>query len=185
MNQTDRFNRNQLSNQHLTNFQRQLLEKHLKTETIPEYRQRIEIMLLADEGKTQTQICQQLNCSPLTARYWISIAKSGAAHNWQMQPIGRPKTVTSDYLERLKELVNTSPKDLGYAFSRWTGQWLSKQLSQEFDIRISARHINRLIEDIKAERNSSSNSTNLQQERVARSQHLIIADLYDDNRPII
>jgi transposase len=184
MNQTDRFSRHQSSNQHLTNFQRQLLEKNLKTETIAEYRQRIEIMLLADEGKTQTQICQQLNCSPLTARYWISIAKSGAAHNWQMQPIGRPKTVTSDYLERLKELANTSPKDLGYAFSRWTGQWLSKQLSQEFDIRISARHINRLLGDIKAEGNSGD-SVNLQQERVARSQHLIIADLYDDNRPII
>ncbi len=184
MTQAERFNREQLSNRPLTNFQRQLLEKHLKTETISEYRQRIEIMLLADEGKTQTQICQQLNCSPLTARYWISIAKSGGAHNWQMQPIGRPKTVTSDYLERLKELVNTSPKDLGYAFSRWTGQWLSKQLSQEFDIRISARHINRLLGDIKAEGNLK-NRIDIQQNRVARSQHLIIADLYSDNRPTI
>jgi transposase len=183
MTQTDRFDRQQLSTRHLTYFQRQLLEKHLKIETIPEYRQRIEIMLLADEGKTQTQICQQLNCSPLTARYWISIAKSGAAHNWQMQPIGRPKTVTSDYLERLKELVNTSPKDLGYAFSRWTGQWLSKQLSQEFNIRISARHVNRLLGDIKTEGNLG-NGVNFQPDRIVRSQHLIIADLYDDRQPL-
>jgi transposase len=183
MTQINRFDRQQLSSRYLTHFQHQLLEKHLKIETIPEYRQRIEIMLLADEGKTQTQICQQLNCSPLTARYWISIAKSGAAHNWQMQPIGRPKTVTSDYLNRLKELVNTSPKDLGYAFSRWTGQWLSKQLSQEFNIRISARHVNRLLGDIKAEVNSS-NSVSSPQERIARSEHLIIADLYDDRQPL-
>ncbi|WP_310483366.1 helix-turn-helix domain-containing protein [Chamaesiphon sp. VAR_48_metabat_403] len=182
MTQTDRFDRQQLSSRYLTHFQRQLLGKHLKIETIPEYRQRIEIMLLADEGKTQTQICRQLNCSSLTARYWISIAKSGAAHNWQMQPIGRPKTVTSDYLDRLKELVNTSPKDLGYAFSRWTGQWLSKQLSQEFDIRISARHVNRLLGDIKAEGNLD-NGISFPQNQISRSAHLIIADLYDESQP--
>jgi transposase len=183
MTQIDRIDRQQLSSRYLTNFQRQLLEKHLKIETIPEYRQRIEIMILADQGNTQTQICRQLNCSPLTARYWISIAKSGAAHNWQMQPIGRPKTVTSDYLERLKELVNTSPKDLGYAFSRWTGQWLSKQLSQELNIRISARHVNRLLGDIKAE-GHMDNGINFSQNRISRSEHLIIADLYDESQPL-
>ncbi len=183
MTQIDRIDRQQLSSRYLTHFQHQLLEKHLKIETIPEYRQRIEIMLLADEGNTQTQICRQLNCSPLTARYWISIAKSGAAHNWQMQPIGRPKTVTSDYLDRLKELVNTSPKDLGYAFSRWTGQWLSKQLSQEFNIRISARHVNRLLGDLKAE-SSLNNGVTFPPDRIARSKHLIVADLYDDSQSL-
>lgn len=138
-------------NKHLTRFQRQLLEKNLQAETIPEYRQRIEIMLLADEGKTQTQICRVLSCSPLTARHWIFMAKSGQAHNWKDQTIGRPKTVTSEYLERLKQLMGESPKDLGYPFSRWTGQWLSKHLSLEFNIEVTARHVNRLIEEMNDE----------------------------------
>ena len=133
---------------HLTKFQRQLLEKNLQAEIIPEYRQRIEIMLLADVGKTQTQICRTLSCSPLTARHWIFMAKSGQAHNWKDQAIGRPKTVTSDYLNRLKQLMSESPKDLGYPFSRWTGQWLSKHLSQELNIEVTARHVNRLIEEM-------------------------------------
>jgi transposase len=181
MTQINQFNREQLSNKYLTSFQRQLLEKQLKIETIPEYRQRIEIMLLADNGRTQTQICQILSCSPLTARHWIFMAKSGSAHNWQAQPIGRPKTVTSDYLDRLKELVNTSPKDLGYSFSRWTGQWLSKHLSQEFNIRVSARHINRLLEDIKTE-SKLGDCLDFQQPSL-RSHHLTIADLHDDRLP--
>jgi len=151
MTQTKQFNQDKLSIQYLTKKQSQLLENQLKVETISEYRQRIEIMLLADKGKTQTQICRMLNCSPLTARYWIFMAKSGQAHNWQSQPMGRPKIVTSDYLDRLKQLVSLSPKDLGYSFSRWTGHWLSKHLSQEFDILVSARHINRLIEKIEIE----------------------------------
>ena len=121
--ETNQLNQKQLLGQYLTTFQRQLLEKNLHTETISEYRQRIEIMLLADEGQTQTQICRILSCSPLTARHWIFVAKSGQAHNWQTQPIGRPKIVTSDYLDRLKQLLSASPKDLGYPFSRWTGQW--------------------------------------------------------------
>ena len=165
-----------IPDRYLTEFQRQLLEKNLKSKQAPEYRQRIEIMLMADEGKTQSQICRTLNCSQLTARHWIFVAKSGQAHNWQTQPIGRPKTVTADYLERLKELIGASPKDLGYPFSRWTGQWLEKHLASEFNIVVSARHINRLIEKIEREVRliTEVDST---QDLNDRSRNLVIADL--------
>jgi transposase len=175
--QTNQFTQKQLLGRYLTNFQRQLLEKNLKTETSPEYRQRIEIMLLADEGQTQTQICRVLSCSPLTARHWIFMAKSGQAHNWQAQPIGRPKTVTSDYLDRLKQLMSASPRELGYPFSRWTGQWLSKHLSQEFNIEVTARHINRLIEEISADIKVADEK--MVQVQPEKSCQLIIADLCD------
>jgi transposase len=181
MPKTNQFTQEQLLGQHLTKFQRQLLENHLSSEHIPEYRQRIEIMLLADEGKTQTQICRRLSCSPLTARHWIFMAKSGQAHNWQSQPIGRPKTVTADYLDRLKQLMSANPKDLGYPFTRWTGQWLSKHLSQEFNIGVSARHINRLIEEIEVEARSNNNTED-RQPQISRSHQLVIADLHDCRR---
>lgn len=162
---------------YLTSFQRQLLEKQLEVETVAEYRQRVEIMLLANEGKTQAEICRMLSCSPLTARHWIFMAKSGQAHNWQSQPIGRPKIVTADYLERLKQLVAISPKDLGYPFSRWTGQWLSKHLHQEFDIGVSARHINRLLGEIEVvERSSDSDRRQLPSSKPCK---IAIANLYD------
>jgi transposase len=173
--QADQFTQNQLLGRYLTSFQRQLLEKNLTTETSPEYRQRIEIMLLADQGQTQTQICRELSCSPLTARHWIFMAKSGQAHNWQTQPIGRPKTVTSDYLDRLKQLMTASPRELGYPFSRWTGQWLSKHLSQEFNIEVTARHINRLIEEMSADLQSADKMAQQQ----PKSRQLVIADLCD------
>jgi transposase len=180
MAQSNQFNQIKITSRYLTEFQRQLLEKNLKTEQPHEYRQRIEIMLMADEGKTQSQICRTLNCSQLTARHWIFVAKSGQAHNWQSQPIGRPKTVTADYLDRLKELIAASPKDLGYPFSRWTGQWLEKHLSSEFNIVVSARHINRLIEKIGAEvRLVTEVESN--QDLNDRSHHLVIADLSNNH----
>lgn len=132
----------------LSPFQRKLLQKSLLDNLSEQYRQRIEIMLLADEGKTQTEICKALGCSQGTARHWIFMAQAGLAHNWDDNPIGRPKSVNEQYLERLKELVNQSPKEFGYSFRRWTAQWLSKHLVQEFGISVSDRHINRLLKDM-------------------------------------
>ena len=179
MTQTNRlFTQGELSGQHLTKFQRRLLEQQLDIEIIPEYRQRIEIMLLADDGQTQTQICRVLGCSPVTARHWILMAKSGHSHKWQEQPIGRPKTINSEYLSRLKELVSKSPKEFGYPFPRWTGQWLTKHLAQEFDIEVSPRHINRLIKDIEVEVKLGADLAR-QPPQVSSSRHLVIADLHE------
>ena len=133
---------------YLTAFQRKMLQKRLKADLSGKYRQRLQIMLLADEGKTQAEICKALGCSPHTARHWILMAQHGEAHNWQSNPIGRPKAVNDQYLERLQELVNNSPKEFGYPFQRWTAQWLSKHLAKEFGIEIAPRHINRLLKQM-------------------------------------
>ncbi|WP_426544821.1 helix-turn-helix domain-containing protein [Dapis sp. BLCC M126] len=132
----------------LTSFQRKLLEKNLDDELPWQYRQRIKIMLLADEGKTQSQICKAIGCSLATARHWMLVAKSGQAHQWNNHPIGRPQEVNEQYLERLKQLVTNSPKEFGYAFQRWTANWLSKHLAKEFGIELSDRHINRLLKQM-------------------------------------
>lgn len=134
--------------QYLTPFQRKLLHKSLKTDLRPEYRRRIEIMLLADTGQSQTQICEALDCSPDMARYWISMAQTGNAHHWSDRPMGRPKTVKEQYLNRLKELVSNSPREYGYAFQRWTAQWLGKHLEKELGIKVSNCHINRLLKQM-------------------------------------
>lgn len=132
----------------LTHFQRKALLKSLQSDLQPEYRRRIEIMLLADVGKSQSQICEIIGCSQEMARYWIGLAEAGLAHKWNERPIGRPKIVNAQYLDRLKELVTHSPRDYGYAFTYWTAQWLSKHLANEFNIQISDRHINRLLKQM-------------------------------------
>ena len=134
--------------QYLPPFQRKLLHKSMQADLRPEYRRRIEIMLLADAGQSQAQICKALGCSQETARYWIVMAQSGQAHNWNDYIIGRPKTVNEQYLDRLKELVSHSPREYGYPFQRWTAQWLSKHLAKELGIDISNCHINRLLKQM-------------------------------------
>ena len=72
---------------YLSEFQRKILQQHLEETQIESYRQRILIMLLADEGKTQKEIAQNLNCSAATVRHWTTMARMGLAHQWQEVPI--------------------------------------------------------------------------------------------------
>ena len=134
--------------QYLTPFQRKLLLKNLEADLRPEHRRRIEIMLLADAGQTQSQICEALLCAQETARYWIAMTQTGQAHKWDDRSRGRPKLVNERYLNRLKELVSHSPREYGYAFSRWTGEWLAKHLAKELDITVCAGYINMLLKEM-------------------------------------
>jgi transposase len=138
----------QFTGKFLTPFQRKLLEKTLREELSEAYRQRLSIMILADENKTQSEICKALNCCAATARHWILIAKMGMAHQWQEQPVGRPHIANHQYRERLKELVNQNPQTHGYAFQRWTGHWLSKHLAKELSIEINERQVNRILKQM-------------------------------------
>ncbi len=85
----------------LTPAQRKHLTESLVPNLRPEYHLRIKIMLLADSGQPQAQICQVLGCSRETARYWIAMVQAGEVHKWQDQLRGRPKIVTEQYLTRL------------------------------------------------------------------------------------
>lgn len=101
-------NYDQAESKFLTAFQRKVLVKNLQIDLASEYRRRIEIMLLADRGKTQIQICHLLGCSQHMARYWIGMAKSGLAHKWYEQPIGRPRSAISHISFSFKELGNAT-----------------------------------------------------------------------------
>ncbi|KYC37662.1 transposase [Scytonema hofmannii PCC 7110] len=172
----------QACNKFLTPFQRKILLKSWQTNLQPEYRRRLEIMLLADQGKSQTQICEMLGCSKEMARYWSTVAKAGLAHKWQEQPKGRPKTVNDQYIERLKELVSDSPREYGYGFDTWTAQWLSKHLAQELGIEISDRHINRLLKKMGLSKKQKS-SSNKQAMEQSKDSVIAIGDLQSNFEP--
>ena len=134
---------------YLTAFQRKLLEKKLQTEDLrSEYQRRIKIMLLADSGLSKTEISEVVKCSIGTARYWSAQAKAGQAHKWQDCPRGRPKIANAECLALLQKLAKNSPREYGYPFQRWTGQWLSTHLNKELGIKLSSRHVCRLLKQM-------------------------------------
>lgn len=62
------------------------------------------------------------------------------------QPVGRPKVITDEYVNALQRLVKGHPRDYGYPFKWWTATSLRRHLAQEFEISVSDRHINRLLQ---------------------------------------
>lgn len=167
----------------LTTFQRELLLNKMQDDLRPEYRRRIEIMLLADMGYSQTQICTTLGCSQEMARYWTAKAQVGQAHHWDDRPLGRPKTVNAEYLERLKELVNHSPREYGYSFRCWTAEWLSKHLAKEFGIEVSDRHINRLLQKLGISTRQKRKSTEQTTVQTPKESSITIKDLQSSPSP--
>jgi len=122
------------------------LKRDLQDPYLPKkYQQRIQIILLTDEGKTQSEICQLLGCSAVTARRWMLMTKEGKAEQWNHQTFGRPQKVNQNYLLRLEELLKHSRKEFGSKSESWKAKSLAKQLTREFGIEISDRHINRLL----------------------------------------
>jgi len=167
----------------LTTFQRKMLQKSLQEDLPESYSQRLEIMLLADEGKTQTEICQVLGCCPATARHWMHIARAGMAHQWQDCPIGRPKTVNEQYLERLRELLSNSPRDYGYSFRRWTTNWLQKHLTKEFGVQVSDRHLKRLLKQMGLSTLPKPSNVEDNANQKKQGAKILIADLKSANIP--
>jgi transposase len=167
----------------LTTFQRKMLQKSLQEDLPESYSQRLEIMLLADEGKTQTEICQVLGCCPATARHWMHIARAGMAHQWQDCPIGRPKTVNEEYLERLRELLSNSPRDYGYSFRRWTTNWLQKHLTKEFGVQVSDRHLKRLLKQMGLSTLPKPSNVEDNTNQKKQGAKILIADLKSANIP--
>ncbi|MDM3851725.1 MAG: helix-turn-helix domain-containing protein [Aphanizomenon gracile PMC627.10] len=161
----------------LTLFQRQLLQKSLEKDLPELSHQRIQIMLLADEGKTQTQIRKELGCCPATARHWIHIARSGMAHQWNSSPIGRPKIVNEEYLERLQQLINHSPREFGYSFEKWTAGWLSKHLAKELEIKVSDASIKRLLKQMGLSTRPKSTITMKKINQATEESQIYIKDL--------
>ncbi|MBC1225296.1 helix-turn-helix domain-containing protein [Nostoc sp. UCD121] len=172
---------NDLQEQILTPFQRKLLQKSLQEDLPNQYRQRIQIMLLADQGKSQVEICQTLRCCAATVRHWTHIARTGMAHQWQDCPIGRPKTVNEVYSERLKELISHSPRDYGYCFRRWTVNWLSKHLAKELGIEVGDRQIKRLLKQMGLSTIPKQNQISQATTEKTKSSKILIHDLKSEN----
>jgi transposase len=163
---------------YLTPFQRQLLGESIDRDLPPAHRQRLEIVLLTDVGKTQAEICRSVGCSAATASRWMQLTRAGLAHQYLDYPVGRPKLITDEYIEFLRELLKHSPKDYGYPFKTWTVSWLGKHITKEKGIAVSQSHLKRVMREL-----GLSTRSKPQQSIKQSTANISIADLADFSLP--
>ena len=162
---------------YLTPFQRQMLQENIQKELPNSYRQRLEIILLTDNGKTQAEICRIIGCCTSTASRWIQLTKAGLAHNYLDCPVGRPKLVTDEYVELLRELLQHSPRDYGYPFRSWTVSWLGKHITKEMGIEVSESHLKRVMRDLGLSTRAPKTSPSQAHEYSEAGASIFISDL--------
>ncbi len=133
-------------NNFLTPEQVSRLQKALRESELPHVRERILIILLQNDGKTQQEIAKFLGCSPRTVAYWCMHGDPDhleSLHNKREQEHFRK--ATPEYIKLLLETVDREPEELGFEFGRWTGERLATYLAQQTGIELSGSQVRRIL----------------------------------------
>jgi transposase len=133
-------------NNFLTPEQVKKLQLELRESSLPHVRERILIILLQNDGKTQQEIAKFLGCSPRTVAYWCMHGDPDnleSLHNKREQESYRK--ATPEYVKLLLETVEKEPEELGFEFGRWTGERLATYLAQQTGIELSGSQVLRIL----------------------------------------
>jgi transposase len=130
----------------LTLEQVQELQQALKESELPHVRERILIILLQNDGRTQQEIAKFLGCSPRTVAYWCMHGDPDnleTLHN--KREYEHYRKATPEYIEILLNTVDQEPSELGYEFGRWTAERLATYLSERTGIELSSSQVRRIL----------------------------------------
>lgn len=122
------------------------LQKGLKEEEHPEIRERILILLLLDDGKTQQQIADFIGCSNNKVSYWCVHGDPDNLETLKDERMkGNHQKATDKYVEILLETIEKEPEEFGYEFGRWSAQRLAIHLEEKTGIKLSASQVRRIL----------------------------------------
>jgi transposase len=135
---------------HLNSEQIEKLQKALKEEENGDIRERILILLLLNDGKTQAKIAEFLGCSLNKVSYWCVHGDPENLESLKDERMkGNHKKATDKYIEILLETIDKEPEELGYEFGRWTAQRLATYLEKITGIQLSGSQVRRILEQKK------------------------------------
>jgi transposase len=131
---------------HLTSEQQEKLQKALKREENGEIRERILILLLLNDGKTQQEIANFIGCSKNTVCYWCVHGDPDNLESLKDKRMkGNHHKATDKYIEILLETVDKEPEELGYKFGRWSAKRLAIYLGEITGIELSGSQVQRIL----------------------------------------
>jgi transposase len=108
---------------YLTLEEEQELQQQLKFHEHPDIRERILILLLRNDGKTQQETADFLGCSLRKVAYWCTHGDPSNLDSLTDERMkGNYHKVTEKYVELLLELIEKEPQECGNEFGDWTAQ---------------------------------------------------------------
>lgn len=127
--------------------QKQKLQEGLKQEENKEIRERILILLLLNDGKTQKEIAEFIGISVNTVCYWCVHGDPDNLDSLKDRRMrGNNQKATNEYIEKLFETIEKEPQELGYEFGRWSTARLATYLEEVTGIKLSGSQIFRILQ---------------------------------------
>ncbi len=138
-----------------------VLQSACKTETTrnceSRFLHRLHCVLLVAEGSSCYQIAAWFGEHPCTVERWVHYFQEyGVEGLKDEQKTGRPRKIRDDQLKRLQGEVSKNPFELGYDQNGWGGKLLQTHLQRRYDIELSVRQCQRLLNQLR--RNASSHA---------------------------
>ena len=131
---------------HLNAEQVKKLQQALKQEENGQIRERILILLLLNDGKTQKEIAKFIGCSHNTICFWCVHGDPDNLESLKDDRMkGNHQKATEKYIEILLETIDKSPEELGYEFGRWSAKRLATYLEEVTGIKLSGSQVWRII----------------------------------------
>lgn len=130
----------------LNSEQRKRLQIVIRSAGCPRFREHALILLLKNDGKTYAEIADFIGCGYTTVAYWCVHGDPNNLDSLKDQrKRGNYQKVTDHYIQRLLEVIQTEPHELGYDFERWSLHRLSDHLTEQTGIKLSGAQISRIL----------------------------------------
>ena len=118
-----------------------LIQLHRETQDA-DVRSRCDMILWSNQGRSPPQIAARVRFSRHTVVRYIQRYEAEGLSGLLTKPrSGRPRRATDEYVAKLLETVEQSPRDLGLSFSNWTTAHLAQYLAAETGIELSPRQV--------------------------------------------
>ena len=122
------------------------VEKAIRHDKRAEVRQRAKVIRLLHLGQKPAAIAEQQMVSVPTIYNWHKLWREQGREGLANRPkTGRPAKATEAYCQKLEELLEKEPAELGYRFAIWTSDRLRAHLEKETGILLSESRFRALL----------------------------------------
>ena len=131
---------------HLTSSERRGLQRQRRTVKSAKVRDRITAVLMLAAGALTSDIMEALSISRATLANWRNrwLKRRSFGLEDGIHP-GRPARADARYIRAMVTAVRKDPRDLGYAFTRWTAPRLSEYLRETTGVRLTSQWVTELL----------------------------------------
>jgi len=130
----------------LTRTERTALRKLRKKPPALDVYRRVQAIHLSGQRLKAQEIAEIVSRSPLTVTRWIhEFDARGLPSLWPGKSTGRPPTADADFRAALGQAVDRNPRDLGYAFTRWTVDLLTEHLRRTVHVAVSPSTVRNVL----------------------------------------